>query len=1114
MTTAAVSVGIARSWFAPLTDVARRGDPPASVRRASLHIALFLSGFAALVYETSWTRMLNRVFGVGDLAVATVLAAFFLGLGLGSWAASRVGHRVERPALVYAVLEGIIAVYAAITPWLVPVAGSAYAAVGGDASIEMVSFLRLGLSLILLLPPTALMGATLPVILLILTQREGWARGVTGLYVANTLGAMAGAGVAGLILLPRLGGRASTWIAAGASVLAAVLVMALHREVRIERAAEPEPEPEEPEPERAPALALAMTLAAGTGGAALAAEVLWTRVLRMVTHGTTQAFSSMLVCYLLGIALGALAARRLAKTRSGPAIALGVTQVLAAVMIVVAMWVAPHLARFVPMLRGELSFVPTHALTLLSLSLMLLLPLALVSGTGLPLVWALGERDDPDAARGSGKLLAANTLGGLVGSLAAGFFLVPAIGLEASLIVVAFVHLGLAGLALRRGTARRAPVLRALALTLPLALGVGMLLSEPEIDFPFLIRAWQEPTRAIVEGPSEHWREDLVFLREGRMTTVTVQRRGGGLTLFNDGRPESGLGPREPGFGAELGLLGSMPVLFAERTERAMAVGLGAGHTTTVLLAGGFERVDVVELEEGVVEAGRWMHQQAERPFPLDDPRTHLIVDDARNRLVLAPADTYDAIVSQPSHPWLAGSSALYTREFFEEADRALRDGGVLAIWINLFRIRPRHIQAVVHTLTEVFPHVSGFIGEASSLVLAASRHPQRYDARFDERIARLAGPVLRHFDLADRSSIARVQEFDSAAARALGEGASTIVDDLPLLEFELAGTPDTAHVTPVDLDRALRDVPWRSVAGSWEGPGRADAITVRIAAVVDRPIALRRIASSLDALDLDAAGRALVEGALAEARGDVRGALTAWDRAAGPAAAARSDRLRLAQGMNRQLLRAGRSGRSAEALPALRAALRIGDEAALRDALDVSRPDGDGHRLRAYVELEAVERCAAWRRDPAATEALARVVGEVAFRAQECAFAGGDREAARRLGTLAVRARRATAEASWEVGERCAAGGNGGCALLMFRRAVIAYPSHSRAAVSLARRLNRVDPAQARAVLMTALHATQGIATSQRRLVLAATELGIDLGVQLPESGPSPTSTEASGGG
>ena len=1078
--------------------------------RAALHGALLLSGAAALVYQTSWTRMLHRVFGVGDLAVATVLAAFFLGLGLGSWLAARVAHRIERPARVYAILEVLVGAYAAASPWLVPVLGRVYVAVGADAGPTALSLWRLALALLVLVVPTLLMGMTLPVVARLTATREGWARGVTGLYATNTLGAVLGAAAGGLYLIPMHGGRTATCIAAAASFTAAALVWVPHRSLRL-APAEAEPTASAPARGSGRRALVALAFASMTGAAALAGEVLWTRVLRGVIHGTTQAFAAMLVNYLVGIALGALVARRLARSRLGSAWALGATQVLAALLTVLAMAIVPHATRALPLVQNELSFAPHEPLAILLYSGAILLPLALVLGTGLPLAWSLAEHVEGDAARGSGRLLAANTLGGLAGALLAGFVMVPALGIEASLFALVFLHLLTAALALRVAAAERAPALRTLAATAPIAAGVALLYAGPSLELPFLLHAWRRPVDAIVRGPDGSWREALAFLREGRTATVTVERGESGLSLFNDGRPESGIGRGEVAFGPELALLGGLPVLFAVRTDRALVIGLGAGHTTSVLLEGGFARVDVVELEEAVVDAARLLYEARGDPFPLDDPRAHLVVDDARNRLAFAAPRSYDAVVSQPSHPWLAGSSALYTREFFEEVDRALSDGGVFALWVNLFRIRPRQIRAVVRTLREVFPYVHGFVVERTSLVLAASRRPLAWDAELDARIERLRDRYFERHGFATRAALARTLELDTAAADVLARGAPLIVDDRPLLEFELASTPASAHVGPSDLDRILEDAPWWSAdfARSWRG-GALDAMLARIAHVVARPRALRRLERSLEHAGLGASERAMVEGALAEARGDVRGALAAWDRAATPEAAQRADALRLAEGMVEPALRAARERGVApkSALPLLEAALLVDEEWALDTALEVAgRASDGGGALRDFVERYRARGCEGWREDDAA---LARRHRAVAVVGQKCAFAAGERERAEALGVLAVRGRRAAALAAHERGEACRAGGNRGCALRMFRRALREYPSQSAAAASLATLLHESGRTEeARDVLLRTLREVEGIPPSQARLVSAAERLGIDLGLELPaRPGDSPSST------
>lgn len=1078
--------------------------------RAALHSALLLSGAAALVYQTSWTRMLHRVFGVGDLAVATVLAAFFLGLGLGSWAAARFAHRIVRPARVYAAMEIAIGLYAAISPWLVPSLGRAYVALGEDAGLAALSAWRLCLALVVLLPPTLMMGMTLPVVARIAATRDGWARGMTGLYASNTVGAVIGAAIAGLYLIPVHGGRMATELAALASFAAAALVWMRHRDLVLE--------PVQAEPAREPGARpvmpralLAVTFASLTGLAALAGEVLWTRVLRGVVHGTTQAFAGMLVNYLIGIAVGALIARRLASSRLGPAWALGITQILAALLTVLAMVAVPHATRLLPLVQHELVFAAHEPLTILLYSGSILLPLALVLGTGLPLAWSLAERVDADAARGSGRLLAANTLGGLVGALLAGFVLVPSIGVEASLFVIVFVHLLTAGLALRVGAAERSPAIRGLSVTAPVALGVALIYAGPSLELPFLLHAWRRPLEAVVRGPDASWRDSLVFVREGRTATVTVERRPDGLSLFNDGRPESGFGSGTVGFGPELALLGGVPVLFAEESERALAIGLGAGHTTSVLLEGGFSRVDVVELEEGIVEAARLMHEARGEPFPLDDARAHLVVDDARNRLAFARPESYDAIVSQPSHPWLAGSSALYTHEFFQEVDRALTDGGVFSLWINLFRIHPRQIRAVVRTLHDVFPHVTGFIVEDTSLILAASRRPLAWDARLDERLERLQGRYLDHHGLASRAALARTLELDTPAVDVLVRGAPQIVDDRPLLEFELASTSPSAHVSALDLDRLLRDEPWWSAdfARRWRDGGEADAMLARIEHAVARPHALRRLERSLPSTRLEGSELALVEGALAEARGDVRGALAAWDRAEAPLAAARADALRLDEGMARHALRRARDRAvvPTDVTPLLQAALLVDEPWALEVALAVAARASGDRALSSFVERYARRGCEAWASE--VDYPLARRHYGVAVIGQKCAFASGDRSETERLGTVAVRARRAAALAAFERGERCRVGGNGGCALMLLRRALREYPSQSAAAASLATMLHAGGRSgEARAVLLRTLSETEGIASSQARLVGTAQRLGIELGIELPQRGASPTST------
>ena len=610
-------------------DVGRpRWDVRATLLRiASLYVALFLSGAAALVYQSTWGRMLQRVFGVSDLAIATVLGTFFLGLGLGSWLGGRMAKRNDRPARLYAILEILIGAWALLSLLLIPRVHDVYAAVGAGMDFGGLTAIRFLLAVGVLLPPTLLMGATLPILIQAVAQRGlSWSSSATSLYATNTFGAVLGAGITGLYLVPTFGARLSIVVAAAASFSAALVVFALWRAPKrndedtiVDEASDPAlaqtevdlPASTAPRPPQNQ-LGLAMLLASIAGFAALASEVLWTRVLRMVVQGTTQAFAAMLVNYLLGIALGSIIANRLMqKPGRSATMMFGLSQFALVLLTALALVVGAQMPRLLVIIQNSTNIVPHDAWVVLVASAVLLFPLALALGTSVPLAWKLAGGAPEQAASFSGRILAANTGGGLLGSLTAGFLLVPMVGIEGSIMAVLLIHAMAAAIALgahalvtrfrpgglsnavlafenrfgrgdKKAANRIVGLLRLVGgITLPLFASVLILLAQPSLNVPFLLDAWYDGNRAVIEGPDESYRlspeegGNLVYLREGRNTTVTILDRENSLRLFNDGRPESGFGSAEPGFGEELATLGTLPTIFAEERDKAMIIGLG-----------------------------------------------------------------------------------------------------------------------------------------------------------------------------------------------------------------------------------------------------------------------------------------------------------------------------------------------------------------------------------------------------------------------------------------------------------------------------------------------------------------------------------------------------------
>ncbi|MEM9193373.1 MAG: fused MFS/spermidine synthase [Myxococcota bacterium] len=1160
-------------------------------RYASLYAALFLSGTAALIYQATWGRMLYRVFGVGDLAIATVLAAFFLGLGLGSAWGGRFVQRRSRPALTYAVFEFGIGAYALLSLLIIPNIHLVYSAFAAGASFTSLTVVRFLLAMAILLPPTVLMGATLPVLVKVVARTGGdWSRSATWLYATNTLGAMTGAGITGLYLVPQFGARLSVVIAAVSSFVAGAVVLVLWRGADrwTEAPAEPpgaeDPNPAAPSPPReAPAsatspslarstdedpdpgladagladadladesddaqahaslnrdaasealssearssnappsdtlsadtsppaeqlhpdktgLPLALALASIAGFAALASEVLWTRVLRIIVQGTTPAFSAMLVNYLLGIALGSLIAARLLQSRASAARIFGWTQIILATLTALAMLLTPQLPRILGLLQEGNSMEPHETWIVLVLSLFLLFPLALALGTSIPLAWRIAGGDARDAPKRAGRVLAWNTVGGLLGSIAAGFLMVPSLGIEASIIIVLMIHALASAIAFYAAARPHGMIPRVAALVGPAILVALVLNAQPSIEVPFLLHARNDPLNGILLGPGQGFEEGVVFMREGRNTTVTVLEGDALLRLYNDGRPESGFGGSDPGFGSELAMLGASAGLFADERERAMIVGLGAGHTATMALAGGFSHVDVVELESAVVEAARYLHEAREKPFPLDDPRARLIVDDARAQLVLAEPGSYDAIISQPSHPWLAGSSALYTREFFREAKDALRDGGVLCLWVNLFRTEVRHLRSVAATLLTSFEHVQAFVVEDSSFILIASDTPMPIDDEIARRVATEEfRPYLSPLGLDDVLDIAAVREIDPPGMPTFAEGASVIVDDRPAFEFELATTSASASIYYEDIDRAAWNIPWVSPASFAAFPedDQLEIVLVRLQEVANRPTGIRRVKDALPNLPLEPSPRAYLEGAVAEAQGDIRGALAGYDASDLAVAATAADELRYDERAYHRLLRrvSERTVLPFSARPALSAALGLEHRGYAQLALDLAKEVEDPGDATLVQVLEAWLLGCPQLLGAEALGLEATADEHVAFAAERCAFEVGDTRAARNYAELRMRQRRSVAVNSADLGKKAQEGGNNAAARRYYRRALMANPAHGPAAASLAILLSDADRAEeAETVLRDALRAAEGLPSSTSAIQGAAAQLGITL--------------------
>jgi len=729
-------------------------------RRFVLLLACFLlSGFAALLYQTAWTRELSFVFGTSDLAVAAVLAAYMGGLALGAAAAARFAPSLRRPVLVYGLLELAIAVSALLVPAVIGGVNAVYVALfaSGTGLAEpmpaTVVFQLLGAAAALL-PPTALMGATLPLLARHAVQREEQIASRIGvLYAVNTAGAIAGTLCAAFLLMPELGLRQTVWVGAALNAVVFALAAGLARAV-------PAPAPASAASE-GPAMAAGSAWVLGamalSGAVSFTYEVAWTRLLGHLLGASLHAFATMLASFLLGIALGSAAAARLASTRQRAAVGFAVCQLGTAI----ASFAAFALADRLPALSLSLGAGPGAAAANALLAGAALLPITLCIGATFPFAVRVRTASPEAAARGTAQVYAWNTLGAIAGSLAAGFVLLPSLGFEGTVAVGVLANLALAALA-----SLRAPQRRLLPAGIAAALALGALVFPPVAPMTLLSAS---PMNAARRPP------EILHHAVGRTTSVMLFEAQGRYRLTTDGLPEAGVDP--VGSLSEGGVaqwLGALPGVLRPEARDVLVVGLGGGVALEVMPSS-YASVDVIELEPEVLAANRLLSPLRARD-PLADPRVRVHLGDARGMLQLA-GRRFDAIVSQPSHPWTAGASHLYTREFFDLVRSRLAPGGVFVQWMGINFVDDDLVRSLVATLLDAFPHVEVFRPRNAGLLFAASDAP--IDTLAGARRALANAPA----DFA-RLGVHRIEDFaatwalDEAGARRLAEGAPRNTDD------------------------------------------------------------------------------------------------------------------------------------------------------------------------------------------------------------------------------------------------------------------------------------------------------------------------------------------------
>ena len=699
--------------------------PGGSTRRLPPLLLLFVaSGAAALVYEIVWFQLLELVIGSSAVSLGVLLATFMGGMFLGSLLVARLVGGARHPLRVYAAIELGIGLCGLLVLAGMPAIGGLYTTAVGHGLPSLL--LRSLVCIVCLLPPTVLMGATLPAVSRWLDATPEGSSRLGLLYAANIVGGVIGCAGAGFYLLRVFDTTFATYAAVALNVLVAVVAVGLARADRHAPAApDNAPEPSAPAAPDAQDGRLPFVLAAIalSGLAALGAEVVWTRFLALMMGATVYTFSIILAVFLLGLGLGSGGGAWLAR-RVRPAIALGWCQLAAAIGIA---WTAYALARVLP--AWTTAAVTTDPWTLFRFDtlrcLWAIFPATLCWGASFPLALAATARRGADPARTVGAVYAANTLGAIAGSLGFSMLVVPGGGTQ-------FAERALVVISALAAVAVLAPALEKVRQAAAVG-AVGVATVAAAIAVPPL------PPLVVAYGRSVTQDDTIkvLYVGEGVSSSVAVTELDNGVRNFHvTGKIEASTEPQDMHLQR---MLGNLPALLHGGPKSVLVVGFGAGVT-----AGSFvpyrdvERIQICEIEPLIIQHVAPFFA-VENQGVLDDPRVTVTIDDARH-FVRTTDQRFDVITSDPIHPWVKGAATLYTREYFEFVKAHLNPGGIVSQWVPLYESSTDVVKSEIATFFDVFPNGTVWAnnnnGQGYDVVLVGQVDPLWIDVdALDQRI-------------------------------------------------------------------------------------------------------------------------------------------------------------------------------------------------------------------------------------------------------------------------------------------------------------------------------------------------------------------------------------------
>jgi len=787
------------------------------IRQIAL-VCFFITGASSLIYEVAWNRLLGLLFGNTVFATSTVLTSFMAGLALGSYLASRYADRISRSLRVYAILGIGVGVYCLFIPLLVKLTGSIYIPIQRSLQLSFyaASLVRFILCFLLLLIPSTLMGATTPIFSkFYVEQDEKFGHGVGRIYSINTLGAFVGVIAAGFFMMEHLGVYGTIGVGVMGNMGVGIACLLMDRSIFSRQEAADPPEASEPSesvdvaglPKSRQATLTVLMIGFGISGfAALTYEVAWIRILLMVIGSSVYAFSIMLATFLLGIALGSFIFSMVAKKRNVNLLWFGAVELIIGFIVILTLPIFGKMPFYFVSLyeRFGQNYAALEFSKFLLCSLVMMVPTILL-GSLFPMVTQICTRDYGELGRKVGIVYSVNTLGNIGGSFAAGFILIPHLGMQNTVIFAAVLNIvvGCAVcLAVEVVEIRLRTFIGATCAVISVVCAV--------ISIVFIMPSWDK--KVITSGPSMYADryarvkggerrsqisgegEKMLYYKEGIEATVAVRERPetGTTVLTISGKVDAS---NSGDMYTQL-ILPHIALLLAPKSETALVIGLGSGVTLGTTALYPLKQIDCVELIPAVEEASEFFKK--ENRNVLEDPRVTLTINDARNYLDVTSQE-YDVIISEPSNLWLAGMANLFSLEFYESCKKRLASDGILCQWVQTYYLSAEDLKIAINTFRSVFPHISIWYTVLGDLIMVGSADEMVID--YSELARRYNMPKVRtdlmRLNVREPLALLSCYLLDEDGVGRLVEGSRINTDIKPILEFSAPRSLHKKTATP-----------------------------------------------------------------------------------------------------------------------------------------------------------------------------------------------------------------------------------------------------------------------------------------------------------------------------